>query len=87
MGKKKLEVGGLRLGLTKNEVIKLIGLPTKTAKDKMYFDYQGYEKFSKKALEINSSLKPGAFFFHQILITTIFKDSILTEFSVDESEQ
>ena len=41
IGKKKLEVGGLRLGLTRDEVKKLIGLPTKTAKDTMYFNYEG----------------------------------------------
>ena len=87
LGEKKLEVSGLKLGLTKTEVKNLIGKPTKTTKDKFIFEYAGDEKFSARALKIRPSLDSVNGFWHQILITTIFSDSILTEFSVYESEQ
>ncbi|MGO9640734.1 MAG: hypothetical protein ACLP1Y_05455 [Candidatus Acidiferrales bacterium] len=80
-----VEINGLKLGISRSEVLKILGEPTTKAPNQWTYDFHGHAKdYSGGGA---SRFGKGQDYFWQLLIKVSFEDSVVSRIEVSPSVQ
>jgi hypothetical protein len=80
---KNIEINGLKLGISKEEILKILGEPKAKTPNKWTYDFRGQAKDKKVAAQFGSN----EIYYWQFLIKVSFQNSVVSELELNPTIQ